>query len=149
MFSDVRDTVFQDNIFKHIDYINKPGFYAFLEQKPTTIAQCGWNSGWVKDCFGDTGLNKVGSHIISCSGTSIATWIDAIAYLDLVGKYIYNYIVLYAMVYAPVGIYLRMLVCIRSFYLYLFYCYLYLYLYPLSYLFFTYLSTHIYLQRIR
>ena len=24
------------------------GLFAFLEAKPRTIAECGWNSGWVK-----------------------------------------------------------------------------------------------------
>jgi hypothetical protein len=28
------------------------GFYAFNGVETRTIGQCGWNSGWVKACFG-------------------------------------------------------------------------------------------------
>lgn len=56
------------------------GFYAFLEARPRTVAECGWNAGWVRDCHGDAGLAKVGSHVISCSGTSLATWDAAVVY---------------------------------------------------------------------
>ena len=46
-------------------------------------AECGWNAGWVKDCFGEEGLKKVGREVISCSGTSMATWQDGLAYARL------------------------------------------------------------------
>ena len=63
-----------------------PAFYAFLEAKPRTIAECGWNSGWVKDCFGDAGLKEVGARVISCSGTSIGTWAAASTYAALMAE---------------------------------------------------------------
>ena len=63
-----------------------PAFYAFLEAKPRTIAECGWNAGWVKDCFGDAGLKEVGAHVISCSGTSIGTWAAASTYAALMAE---------------------------------------------------------------
>lgn len=46
LFIDVRDSVFQSDPFAPI--AGKPGLYAFLEAKPRTIAECGWNSGWVR-----------------------------------------------------------------------------------------------------
>ena len=46
LFIDVRDSVFQRDPFAEIE--GKPGFYAFLEAKPKTIAECGWNAGWVR-----------------------------------------------------------------------------------------------------
>jgi hypothetical protein len=83
-FADVRDTIFQTDIFAVASKSGlSSGFVAFQENKPTTIAQCGWNSGWVKDCFGVEGLAKVGGFVISCSGTSLASWSDALAYADL------------------------------------------------------------------
>jgi hypothetical protein len=45
--------------------------------------ECGWNSKWVSDCFGMAGLAKVGHNIITCSGTSIGYWNDAVAYANL------------------------------------------------------------------
>jgi hypothetical protein len=86
-FSDVRDTVFQGDLFEALREApgGGSGFYAFQEQRPGTIAQCGWNSGWVKDCFGEEGLAKVGGNVVSCSGTSAASWEDAVAYVELMG----------------------------------------------------------------
>jgi hypothetical protein len=86
-FSDVRDTVFQGDLFEALrgGPGGGAGFYAFQEQRPGTIAQCGWNSGWVKDCFGEEGLARVGGNVVSCSGTSAASWADAMAYVELMG----------------------------------------------------------------
>ncbi len=88
-FSDVRDTVFQGDLFAALREgpTGGVGFFAFQEQRPGTIAQCGWNSGWVKDCFGEAGLAKVGANVVSCSGTSAASWADAVAYVELMGAY--------------------------------------------------------------
>ena len=86
-FTDVRDTVFQDDLFPRLEALSEGarGFFAFQEQRPGTIAACGWNSGWVKDCFGQEGLSRVGGNIISCSGTSAGAWEDALAYVELMG----------------------------------------------------------------
>jgi hypothetical protein len=95
-FSDVRDTLFQGDFFSALEKAQKEagvggeeeggGFFAFQEQRPGTIAQCGWNSGWVKDCFGVEGLAKVGGNVVSCSGTSAGGWKDAMAYVQLMGE---------------------------------------------------------------
>ena len=89
MFTDSRDTVFQGNPFTAMQAAlggsAGRGFFAFQEAKPTTIGQCGWNSGWVKDCFGPDGLAAVASNVISCSGTSMGTWEQALAYATLMG----------------------------------------------------------------
>jgi hypothetical protein len=81
-FTDVRDTVFQGDLFARLA---EPGLYVFQEQRPGTIAACGWNSGWVKDCFGAEGLAKVGHNVVSCSGTTAGSWEDALAYVELMG----------------------------------------------------------------
>ncbi len=80
MFADVRDTIFQRDPFSIID---KPGFYAFQEAVPTTIRQCGWNKGWVQDCFGAGMINEIGDQVVSCSGTSLASWSAAMEYVNL------------------------------------------------------------------
>ena len=87
MFVDVRDTVWQDNVFTKASALGD-GLIAFSEQRPRTIRECGWNSKWVFACFGEIGLNKVGDNVISCSGTVLGTWDDALAYAGLVGDLI-------------------------------------------------------------
>lgn len=86
LFSDVRDAVFQADIFQILQ--GETGFFAMLEDKRISIRQCGWNSKWVKSCFGEVELQKVGSNIISCSGTSVASYSDALEYLDMLDSYL-------------------------------------------------------------
>ena len=87
MFVDVRDTVWQDDVFARGETVGD-GLIAFLEQRPRTIRECGWNSKWVSACFGDVGLNKVGDNVISCSGTVLGTWDDVVSYATLVADLI-------------------------------------------------------------
>ena len=87
MFVDVRDTVWQDDVFSKAVKLGE-GLTAFSEQRPRTIRECGWNSKWVSACFGDEGLNKVGDNVISCSGTVLGTWDDALAYAGLLADLI-------------------------------------------------------------
>ena len=91
LFADVRDVVFAADPFAPMASAGAgaagqalaPAFYAFLEARPRTIAECGWNAGWVRDCFGEAGLREVGGSVISCSGTSLATWAAAQVYAAL------------------------------------------------------------------
>lgn len=84
MFCDARDTVFQADPFR---VVTQPGLYAFLEagigQGGKTISQCGWNSKWVSDCFGFAVLKEIGDNVISCSGTSMATWDHGLMYAKM------------------------------------------------------------------
>lgn len=83
MFCDTRDAIFQSDPFVAV---TEDAFYATLEQRPKTIMQCGWNRKWVSDCFGMGVLRKVGGNVISCSGTSLATWGPALEYTALMRK---------------------------------------------------------------
>ena len=86
MFVDVRDTVWQADVFARARRAGRgEGVTVFMEQRPRTIAECGWNSKWVAACFGQAGLQAVGGNIISCSGTTLATWDDAVTYAQMVG----------------------------------------------------------------
>lgn len=85
MFVDVRDTVYQRDPFVIVD--GHPGFHAFLEAATgPPIRKCGWNSGWIKDCFGEKLMDKLGDRPISCSGTSIASWKAALQYTNMMAK---------------------------------------------------------------
>jgi len=89
MFVDVRDTVWQADVFARARRDGRgEGVTVFMEQRPRTIAECGWNSKWVAACFGEEGLRAVGGGIISCSGTTLATWDDAVTYAQMVGDLI-------------------------------------------------------------
>ena len=80
--TDVRDTVFQSDPFTAI-LKDGDGLYVAMENAAVTISQEGWNSGWVKDCFGQRVLQQVGSKVVSCSGTTLGTWDAALQYLKL------------------------------------------------------------------
>ena len=80
--TDVRDTFFQSDPFTAI-LTEGDGLYVAMENGAVTIAQEGWNRGWVKDCFGEEMVARVGSRVVSCSGTTLGTWDAALHYLRL------------------------------------------------------------------
>lgn len=91
LFADVRDTVLQTNPFDLLPNVpttvTKPHqnnidgvFYAFREMSSLTIRKCGWNSGWIKDCFNQDIFDKVADVFIICSGISLANINEASQY---------------------------------------------------------------------
>lgn len=72
LFADVRDTILQSDPFLLIPDLSSQ-FITVLENNGVTIGACGWNSGWVLDCFGQEILNKVANLNILCSGIGITT----------------------------------------------------------------------------
>ena len=85
--TDVRDTVFLRDPFSSI-MTQGAGLYVAMESAAVPIAQEGWNSGWIRDCFGDAMVQRVGREVVSCSGTSLGTWDAALAYLRLISDLI-------------------------------------------------------------
>jgi len=84
--ADVRDTAFQSNLVdafrKRIPWDEKePILIAMMETG--VIKKCGWNSGWIKDCFGNGGLKEVEENIISCSGTTLGSWLAMKQYVSV------------------------------------------------------------------
>eukprot|EP01037_Dinobryon_pediforme_P046493 gene46493-59816_t len=69
---DVRDTMFQTNPFELIHNTTNV-ISVFGESSGLDIGSCGWNSGWVKDCFGEQVLMKIGKQPIICSGITIGS----------------------------------------------------------------------------
>lgn len=80
---DVRDSYFQSDPFKIIPTSTKEAFYVFKGVESITIANCGWNGGWVRDCFGNEILKEIGDNDIICSGVSIGTMDAVYEYLQL------------------------------------------------------------------
>ena len=78
---DVRDTFFQSDPFELISEGVSSVFYGFKGVESITISECGWNGGWIRDCFGDNLLGNVGGNNIICSGVSIGTMDSVYEYL--------------------------------------------------------------------
>jgi hypothetical protein len=45
--------------------------------------RCLFNSGWIRGCYGEAGLQKIGSNTVSCSGVTLGTRNAIIAYVSL------------------------------------------------------------------
>ena len=80
---DVRDSFFQSNPFHIIPNEILSVLYVFKGVESVSIGDCGWNGGWVKDCFGDRILGEIGRRNIICSGVSIGTTDVVYQYLTL------------------------------------------------------------------
>jgi hypothetical protein len=80
---DVRDSFFQGDPFSIIPTATVPAFHAFKGVEHITIKECGWNRGWVRDCFGEDVLREIGSLNIICSGVSLGTMAVVFDYLRL------------------------------------------------------------------
>ncbi|CAM9296723.1 unnamed protein product [Discosporangium mesarthrocarpum] len=85
LMADVRDTVFQSNPF---DIIGEPGLYTFNGVEGKTIGQCGWNGGWVRDCFGEEVLSEIRDNPIVCSGVSLGTTEHVLVYAQQMSKHL-------------------------------------------------------------
>lgn len=75
MTTDSRDVIFQSNPFSYRAHEwRSADLVVFLETHPfKTIKRCFWNSRWIRECYSDRGLNKIGRHVVSCSGVTIGT----------------------------------------------------------------------------
>jgi hypothetical protein len=82
---DVRDSYFQSDPFEFIDP-STPSFHIFQGQEAFDIVKCGWNSGWIKDCFGDSILREVGNNKIICSGVSAGTTDVVMDYVHMMSE---------------------------------------------------------------
>lgn len=93
---DVRDSYFQHDPFVFVplpsptlpivtslQFSASSSFHVFNGVESFPIQQCGWNSGWIKDCFGLNILNRIGTKNIICSGVSAGTTDLVIYYLSL------------------------------------------------------------------
>ena len=86
--ADVRDTYFQSDPFEMLPR-GEQGFLAFTGVD-ITIGSCGWNGGWVKDCFGESMLGIVGIQKIICSGVSMGDMDSVYAYLEAFNDIVSN-----------------------------------------------------------
>jgi len=78
---DVRDSYFQDDPFQYI-HPEQSNLHLFQGVQDKTIGQCSWNSGWIKDCFGETMDQRVSTLPIVCSGVVGGS-------MDMIAEYIH------------------------------------------------------------
>ena len=87
MLSDFRDVMFQANPFKYRTFEWAPpaaDLTVFQETHPNkVINRCIFNGGWIKGCYGEEGLKKIGSNTVSCSGVSIGSRNAIMSYVYL------------------------------------------------------------------
>jgi len=87
---DTRDSAFQLSPFPLIS-VNETRLFVFGEDKQSRIIDCGWNSGWIRDCFGDSALQDVGDHPIICSGITLGTFHHMHLYLQTMSNALLGY----------------------------------------------------------
>ena len=88
---DVRDSFFQSDPFAFVlvpSSEQKNSLHVFSGVESFPIKECGWNSGWVKDCFGPQMLAEIGSQGIICSGVSVGTAAAAAEYIGIMDSII-------------------------------------------------------------
>lgn len=86
---DVRDSYFQSDPFEMLP-AGESALYTFNGVESITLGQCGWNSGWVKDCFGQAVLSEIASRNIICSGVTMGDTASVYAYLTVMDDVIMN-----------------------------------------------------------
>lgn len=52
----------------------------FKEENSPPIGECGWNAGWIRDCFGDAVLQLLSTMDISCSGLVMGKMRETLTY---------------------------------------------------------------------
>lgn len=90
LMADVRDTAFQSDPFELLGDAREDVFYSFHGVETKTIGECGWNGGWIKDCFGEAKLQSLAKKPILCSGVSIGTRDTALRYAKQMSAVISN-----------------------------------------------------------
>lgn len=69
--TDVRDTVFQGDVFEGLP---ERFLYFFSEDKTDTIRDNPFNAGWIERNYGADVLDKIGDNLIYCSGTTLGDY---------------------------------------------------------------------------
>ena len=83
MLADSRDVIFQRDISQ---YPFDQQYDLFFAEEEKVIRDCGINSGWIMDLFGQDALNEMKGNTILCSGTTIGKHHAILEYLDVMTK---------------------------------------------------------------
>ena len=80
MLTDSRDVIFQRDISS---YPFDSAYDLFLAEEEKLIKDCGINSGWIQDLFGNSVLQELENKTVICSGTTIGKQRAILEYLDI------------------------------------------------------------------
>lgn len=80
MLADVRDVIFQRDPF---DFDSPAELNCFLEDDRQVIADCPYNSNWLRSGFGEETLRAFGGKLVSCSGVTVGSYDAIMRYLEL------------------------------------------------------------------
>ena len=81
LIADVRDTYIMSNPFKTI---TEPDFvHAFLEENGHFLNSGDFNTIWIRKCYTNDMIKKIGSRPVSCSGVVLGGWEKMKEYLKL------------------------------------------------------------------
>jgi hypothetical protein len=80
LLTDVRDVVFQRDPF---DFDMDNALYVAMESRSRKIADCQYNSAWIRNGYGKDVMLEMAPHIISCAGTTIGPMVRVKAYLEI------------------------------------------------------------------
>lgn len=81
LVTDVRDTVFQADPMALVPPEDRTSLHVFEEVKGRAVHKCGWNTGWIRDCFHEQAFQAVRDELILCSGTTLGAWRPVLAYI--------------------------------------------------------------------
>ena len=77
MLADFRDVFFQSNPFTYKTFEWAPpaaDLVVFQEAHPNSVInRCMWNSDWIKYCYGEEALKRIGHNTVICAGVTLGT----------------------------------------------------------------------------
>ena len=86
MISDFRDVFFQSNpfLYRPVEWAPPAAqLVVFQEAHPNAVInRCPFNGGWVRNCYGEDALDKIGHNTVICSGVSMGTRNAILAYVS-------------------------------------------------------------------
>jgi hypothetical protein len=71
---DLRDTLFQRNIFDEMGLYENKQLYAFLESEQLSIGGCKFHREWISSCYGQDTLMALYNESRACAGTILGTY---------------------------------------------------------------------------
>ena len=71
---DLRDTLFQRNVFQRMDSYPDRQFFAIMESEQLTIGDCRIHNQWISSCYGEHVLKSIYNQSRSCAGSILGTY---------------------------------------------------------------------------
>ena len=71
---DLRDTLFQRNVFQRMDSYPDRQLFAIMESEQLTIGDCRVHNQWITSCYGEHVLKSIYNQSRSCAGSVLGTY---------------------------------------------------------------------------